>query len=240
MLKIEYPEIAYPKKTIARAARNPMNSWALSDTTDEAFGPKDLMLMSSLARSGSDHAKYRRMMIVYLDIIAPLYWWKQFDTYKVGSVRVSCSTMHKITSKEFTPEDFSVEHLISMQDFDEPDPALAAVDVDGNTAYYSPQGFIKMTCDMLNNFREKYLVAKKIDSIVDDIKPKAKKLWWWQIIQLLPSSYNQKASIMLNYEVLSKIYHERRNHKLDEWKTFCDWIETLPYAKEVILVGKSE
>ena len=167
-----------------------------------------------------------RMISVYVDLTAPLYWWKEFDTYKVGTVANSCSTMHKIAAKEFTLEDFSHEHLFGPDDmlkWDERkdigrDNALAAVNVDGNWCYFTPQGYIQMTCNILNHYREKYLETKD-------------KKYWWQMIQLLPSSYNQKRTVMLNYEVLANIYKSRRNHKLDEWHTFCDWIEGLPYSE---------
>ena len=210
MLKIEYPEVAYPKKTIARAARNPMNSWALSDTTDEEFGPKDLMLMNSLARAGSDHAKYRRMMIVYLDIIAPLYWWKQFDTYKVGSVRVSCSTMHKIAAKEFTIDDFSLDRIPN-KDIDLPNCLL-------NTYHDG----IKCVIEALNAARSSFLKTGAED-------------YWYFLIQGNLDSYNVRATVMLNYEHLAKMHRERRNHKLDEWHDFCDWIKELPYSELIIL-----
>lgn len=172
------------------------------------------------------------MIAVYVDLIAPLYWWKEFDTYKVGTVANSCSTMHKIAAKEFTQDDFSREHLFGPDDmlkWDErkdiaKDNALAAVNVDGNWCYFTPQGYIQMTCNILNHYREKYLEIQD-------------KRYWWQMIQLLPSSYNQRRTVMLNYEVLANIYKSRRNHKLDEWHTFCDWIEGLPYSE--LITGPS-
>lgn len=190
------------------------------------IGPNDQKLMTQLAKAGTDHRKFMRMITVYLDITAPLYWWKEFDTYKVGTVANSCSTMHKIHEKEFTLEDFSCEHLFGEDDmlkWDErtdiaKDHALAAVNVDGEWCYFSPLGYIQMTCNMLNRFRQLYLETKD-------------KKYWWQMIQLLPSSYNQKRTVMLNYEVLANIYKSRRNHKLDEWHTLCDWIERLPYSE---------
>ena len=194
---------------------------------DTLIGANDMSLMRKLANAGSDHSKYRRMIVVWVDILAPLYWWKEFDTYKVGTVANSCSTMHKIHSKEFTIDDFSHEHLLTRNDNleggkdlgnawrPEDDPALAAVNAEGVLCYYSPLGFLSMTCDVLNRYRELYLQTKD-------------KRYWWQMIQLLPSSYNQKRTVMLNYEVLSNIYHARRDHKLDCWHTFCDWIESLP------------
>jgi hypothetical protein len=194
------------------------------------IGPNDLKLLTNLAKAGSDEAKFRRMIVVYLDVTAPMYWWKEADTYKVGTVRNSCSTMHKIHAKEFNLEDFSTEHLFSKKDFItgdktipfENDPALSAITVDGDIAYFTSTGFVEMTCDVLNHYRELFLQTKD-------------KKYWWQMIQLLPSSYNQRATLMLNYEVLANMYHARKNHKLDEWREFCEWIETLPYAKELII-----
>lgn len=198
------------------------------------IGPNDLKLLTNLAKAGSDEAKFRRMIVVYLDVTAPMYWWKEADTYKVGTVRNSCSTMHKIHAKEFTLEDFSTEHLFSKKDFItgdktvpfENDPALSAITVDGDIAYFTSTGFVEMTCDVLNHYRELFLQTKD-------------KKYWWQMIQLLPSSYNQRATLMLNYEVLANMYHARKNHKLNCWRKFCGWIETLPYAKELIIGGKS-
>lgn len=214
---------------IISGMRNPMNSWDKMDSHDTAglffLGDKDKQLMKKLAKAGTDHRKFMRMIPVYVDITAPLYWWKEFDTYKVGTVANGCSTMHKIAEKEFTLEDFSCEHL-----FDESSLApyrerldveccepLAALDVNGNWCYYTPKTFLKMTCDLLNHFRELYLKTKD-------------KKYWWQMIQLLPSSYNQKRSVMLNYEVLSNMYKSRKNHKLDEWRDFCKWMEDLPFS----------
>ena len=220
-----------------RGMRNPKNSWEKSDsgtcmgtlachscennrTTecnatvkagDFIVGPNDRKLMMTLRNAGTDHRKFMRMIVVYLDITAPLYWWKEFDTYKVGTVADSCSTMHKIHAKEFTLDDFSHEHLIDRPDF-------AAIDVDGETFLYSSKYFIKMTCKMLNYYRKLYLETKD-------------KRYWWQMIQLLPSSYNQKRTVMLNYEVLANMYKSRKDHKLDEWHTLCDWMETLPYSE---------
>ena len=188
---------------IIQGLRNPMNSWDKSDSKyndlDEyKIGANDLGLMKRLAIAGTDHRKFMRMMPVYVRITAPFYWWKEFDTYKVGTVANSCSTMHKIAAKEFTVDDFSTEHLIS----------------DSNA-------MMKTTCDLLNQYREKYLKTKD-------------KKYWWQIIQLLPSSYNQTRNVMLNYEVLANIYKSRKDHKLDEWRDFCKWIETIPYSELII------
>ena len=228
-----------------RGMRNPMNSWEMSDTKHKFesihdlsggyfdIGPNDHDLMMRLANGGPVHAKYRRMIVVYLDITAPLYWWKEFDTYKVGTVANSCSTMHKIHAKEFTPDDFSCEHLFDeegMLAYDErndisKDNALAAVNVNGDWCYFTPKGYIQMTCNILNHYRNKFLETND-------------KKYWWQMIQLLPSSYNQKRTVMLNYEVLAGIYPMRKNHKLDEWREFCIWIESLPYSE--IITGKTD
>lgn len=187
--------------------RNPMNSWSKSDSefdSDEhhfTIGENDLKLMKNLSKSGPEHAKYKRMINVYLDIDAPLYWWKEFDTYKIGTVANSCSTMHKIHSKEFIFEDFSCEHLI------DPD-----IDVE-----YAKS--LEETINKLNKARELYLETKD-------------KKYWWIMIQLLPSSYNQHRTVMLNYETLTNIYKQRNNHKLDEWRMFCGFVkEFLPYSE---------
>lgn len=207
MLKIENVEVMGWEHAI-RGMRNPKNSWEKSDSGWEPqfdtvqgpvagefiIGPNDYTLMKNLQNAGTDHRKFMRMITVYLDITAPLYWWKEFDTYKVGTVANSCSTMHKIHAKEFTLEDFSCEKL------------------------YDPLGDLRPIVDRLNVYRERYLETKDKND-------------WWQMIQLLPSSYNQKRTVMLNYEVLANIYKSRRNHKLDEWHTLCDWIEELPYSE---------
>lgn len=227
MIIIDNPEIVGWDSAI-RGMRNPMNSWDKSDskwTSDglpdkdilvdvdrEGFeeykiGPNDKDLMLRLAKAGPIHAKYRRTIVVYVDITAPLYWWKEFDTYKVGTVANSCSTMHKIHAKEFTLDDFSCEHLNGH--------ILESVG-------YSPLFMMERTIDALNDCRNMYNWLKTLGDT------QAAKLWWWQMIQLLPSSYNQKRTVMLNYEVLSNIYQHRRNHKLDEWRMFCKWIEGLP------------
>lgn len=217
MLKIENFEVLGWEHAI-HGMRNPMNSWEKSDTKyfDEYFeyryedcpdiGPNDHDLMMRLRNAGTDHRKFMRMITVYLDITAPLYWWKEFDTYKVGTVANSCSTMHKIAAKEFTLEDFSCEHLT----------------VESITFGLEP------VIDILNKNRELYIQWENAGE--------EKKNLWWQMIQLLPSSYNQKRTVMLNYEVLANIYKSRRNHKLDEWHTFCDWISELPYSE--LITGK--
>ena len=222
MIKIENYEVVGLDHTI-RGMRNPMNSWDRSDSgykspyynTKETvcsgcnenmcIGPNDHDLMIRLSNAGTDHRKFMRMITVYLDITAPLYWWKEFDTYKVGTVANSCSTMHKIHAKEFTLEDFSCEHLS--------EPAIS---------------ILKNTIEALNQARDLYL---GYDGFKHQWGDWEKKHYWWQMIQLLPSSYNQKRTVMLNYEVLKNIYHARKNHKLDEWHHFCDWIESLPYSE---------
>lgn len=227
MLKIENFEVMGWEHAI-RGMRNPMNSWEKSDSERKFesihdlsggymdVGPNDHQLMESLAKGGPVHAKYRRMITVYLDITAPLYWWKEFDTYKVGTVSNSCSTMHKIHAKEFDISDFSCEHLID--DVDDQD--ICIFDDCGLT---TPMGVLLTTIESLNLCRTKFLETKD-------------KKYWWQMIQLLPTSYNQKRTIMLNYEVLHNIYISRRHHKLDEWHAFCDWIEELPYSE--LITGK--
>ena len=238
MLKIENTEVLGWEHVI-RGMRNPMNSWEKSDScyclgpvcpddatlnlckyecpyykTDSCenaycapftVGPNDHSLMMQLRNAGTDHRKFMRMITVYLDITAPLYWWKEFDTYKVGTVANSCSTMHKIHAKEFTLEDFSCEHLY---------PEVR-------------EAFENTIIKCLNEARKTY-------NFLSDTP--GKKDAWWQMIQLLPTSYNQKRTVMLNYEVLANIYKSRRNHKLDEWHTFCDWIEELPYSE--LITGK--
>lgn len=209
------------------------------NVTDFALGPNDHKLMMNLAKAGSVDAKYRRMIVVYADITAPLYWWKEFDTYKIGTVANSCSTMHKIHSKEFTLEDFSCEHLFTGKEFGDTaeelwsagafhvehdyDPhALDAAGIEGwYEAEYAKDILLK-TIDALNHYREKFLETKD-------------KCYWWQMIQLLPSSYNQRRTVMLNYEVLAGIYPKRKDHKLDEWHTYCDWIKSLPYSEIITL-----
>jgi hypothetical protein len=204
--------------------------------------------MKKLAAGGPVHAKYRRMIAVYLDITAPLYWWKEFDTYKVGTVANSTSTMHKIHAKEFTLKDFSCEHLMGCHNHnDERDiPLLDLSLLKDGSAVYSPEGV--MTCvviPMLNLCRDSYHRADerlKVDKSLTEAERKhfenQRKYFWWQMIQLLPSSYNQKRTIMLNYEVLTGIYGSRKNHKLDEWREFCEWIEQLPYSE--IITGPRE
>lgn len=209
-IKIENTE-TYGWESTVRGMRNPLNSWNMSDSDFTFLSPdgvpciggNDLSLMKRLAKAGSDHGKFLRMIMVSFDITAPLYWWKEFDTYKVGTVANSCSTMHKIQSKEFTREDFSCEHLYN-DDIDRYQDCLDKIIV------------------WLNIARNRFNETKD-------------KKYWWQMIQLLPSSYNQKRTVVLNYQVLKNMYYARKNHKLDEWHIFCDWIETLPYFKEIVL-----
>ena len=234
MLKIENWEVVGWEHAI-RGARNPMNSWEKSDSNMCGYtlqnaeiapgvtslewrqckpyvdiGENDHDLLMRLCNAGTDHSKFMRMITVYLDITAPLYWWKEFDTYKVGTVANSCSTMHKIHAKEFTWQDFSTEHLITCHE-------CALGDI-------APTLIMDFTIKALNFYRKKYLETKD-------------KKYWWQMIQLLPSSYNQRRTIMLNYGVLANIYKSRNNHKLDEWHTFCDWIKELPYSE--LITGAS-
>lgn len=204
MVKIENTEVVGWEATI-RGMRNPLNSWDRSDSTFlpvyaqpadyvPEIGENDQDLMRRLCKGGPVHAKFRRMIIVYVDITAPLYWWKEFDTYKVGTTANSCSTMHKIHAKEFTLDDFSHEHLNMFS-----------------------LNLMELIIRNLNTNRKDFVDSKDKDS-------------WWQMIQILPTSYNQKRTVELNYEVLNNIYHSRRHHKLDEWHTICDWIENLPYS----------
>ena len=222
MIKIE--NVVAPSaeqwEAIIRGTRNPMNSWDKSDSyktyieneqtgqrADFEFfvGDEDLKLMQKLVKAGTDHRKFMRMITVYVDVTAPLYWWKEADTYKVGTVRNSCSTMHKITEKEFTLDDFSIDDFPFEDDF---------IEINLSDCFKN----VIADCEM---YRQKYLET-------------GDKKYWRGLIQLLPSSYNQRATLMLNYEVLANMYHSRKVHKLDEWREFCSWIETLPYAKELI------
>lgn len=206
MLTIEKTHV-FGFEDAIRGMRNPLESW---DKTDSEWdytlgvtivGKNDKALMKKLDDAGNDHGKFMRMINVACDITAPLYWWKEYDTYKVGTVANSCSTMHKVHAHEFTLDMFSTEHLLS---FD-----VAGVD------NYSPLDVLILTIDVLNLNRKLYLETKD-------------KNYWWQMIQLLPTSYNQKRTVQLNYQVLKNIYHARKNHKLDEWHAFCDWVKTLP------------
>ena len=271
MIKIENTE-TYGWEAAIRGMRNPMNSWDKSDSgyhndpiydkTDPRFihdnpifnvGPKDLDLMKRLRDAGTDHRKFMRMVTVYCDITAPLYWWKEFKTYRSGrkfgddeptiidiidegyleyDIEMnSCSTMHKIHSKEFEIDDFSHEHIIDffndvdifeyMNDdrtYDFEVSPVIIVETMHDEIFYEPMGILELQIKMLNKCRELYLKTKD-------------KKYWWQMIQLLPSSYNQKRTVMLNYEVLANMYKSRKRHKLDEWRSLCDWIKELPYSE---------
>lgn len=235
MIKIEHTEV-YGWEAAIRGMRNPVNSWHLSDSynyfrkaldcaesgeemdhsgydpdCDWVIGEKDLLLMQNLSKSGNDHGKFLRMICVTADITAPLYWWKEYDTYKVGTVANSCSTMHKIHAKEFELDDFSHEHLYAV--------------TDNIGIRWNCREILEKTIQHLNAARECYLRSNDKDV-------------WWQMIQLLPSSYNQKRTVLLNYQVLKTMYHARKNHKLDEWHDFCDWCEGLPYFKEICILTK--
>ena len=243
MIKFENTEVLGWEAAI-RGMRNPMNSWEKSDTDwykvsdenmDDArtyldydanndlyylLGHNDLDLMTRLRNAGTDHRKFMRMITVYIDITAPLYWWKEFDTYRVGVEKNSCSTMHKIAAKEFTLDDFSCEHL-NNEPYHREWIESAMIDEDVTSphkVWATPLDILRYTIEMLNAYRLQYLETKNKND-------------WWQMIQLLPSSYNQKRTVMLNYEVLANIYKSRKNHKLDEWVDFCKWIETLPYSE---------
>ena len=284
MIKFENTEVMGWEAAI-RGMRNPMNSWGKSDSCfgencsphfcsdycgsfecegyadskGYSIGPNDYDLMMRLSAGGPVHAKYRRMITVYVDITAPLYWWKEFDTYKVGTVANSCSTMHKIAAKEFALKDFSCEHLLNVDSMDwgSDDVCCSAawpsgvVELPGgdiSNVPFMPMDILQLTIKSLNRCRKVYLMndaeLKKVQDSFRfgslDMKEKREKInrlrekkkqYWWQMIQLLPSSYNQKRTVMCNYETLTNIYKSRKNHKLDEWKIFCnDWIKNLPYS----------
>ena len=240
MIKMEHTVSvnAEQMKFIIEGMRNPMNSWSKSDSDwytisdeedkqsviehdsandlDYLLGHNDYELMRNLSMAGTDHRKFMRMIPVYVRITAPLYWWKEFDTYKVGTVSNSCSTMHKITSKEFTEQDFSTDYLGSR--YYNPTNDIFAIEFPGEQPFNATcTDVLRLLINILNYYRKKY-----IDT--------GDKEYWWKIIQLLPSSYNQTRNVMLNYEVLANIYKSRKNHKLDEWVEFCKWIEGLPYS----------
>jgi hypothetical protein len=224
MIKLEKADV-FGWESAARGMRNPMNSWDKSDSGvkeiygigyEFVLGENDLKLMKSLAKAGSDHGKFLRFINVTVDITAPLYWWKEFDTYKVGTVANSCSTMHKIHAKEFEMDDFSFEHLT--------EGSLNAV--------------ARPIVSVLNNVRDVYLRYDELnekDPEGWEAGITCKKDLWWQMIQMLPSSYNQKRTVQLNYQVLKSMYFARKEHKLDEWREFCKWVETLPHFKEIVL-----
>ena len=245
MLKIEKTEVVGWEPAI-RGMRNPLESWEKSDSywnyhpceecngnasciDDFHVSSNDLDLMTRLRNAGTDHRKFMRMLVVYVDITGPLYWWKEFDTYKVGTVANSCSTMHCIHKHEFTLDDFSHEHLMSFDEVYGTDDKISYCEDRGT--YSSPLGILEDTIRALNFYRRKYLETKSKPMKDEKARQTLMKKYWWQLIQLLPSSYNQKRTVMMNYEVLANMYKSRRNHKLDEWHTFCDWIESLPYSE---------
>lgn len=231
MIKIENTHVSEIEAAV-RGMRNPMNSWERSDTEIDVhtyyaletkthsveianIGKNDLALMKRLVKAGTDHRKFMRFITVSCDIVAPLYWWKEFDTYKVGTVANSCSTMHTICNKEFTLDDFSHEHLFDSSD----GGAHCKLECVGEWEMeLYPKAMLRLIVILLNSNRNMYLQTKD-------------KEYWWQIIQLLPSSYNQRRTVLLNYEVLLNMYHARKNHKLDEWRKFCEWIEQLPWME---------
>lgn len=229
-------DVVFGFEPALRGMRNPLNSWNKSDSrwyNDPIYdnerpmfihdnptfsvGENDHKLAMKLIKAGSDHRKFMRMIQVWVDIKAPLYWWKEFDTYKVGTVANSCSTMHKIADKEFTLNDFSHEHITNEE--------FLGVKLNHFVSGSIPRQLLCTTIACLNGAREKYLETKD-------------KRYWWQMIQLLPSSYNQLRTVNMNYEVLRNMYHARKNHKLDEWHTFCDWVETLPYSEFITERGE--
>lgn len=234
MIKIENVILAGPEQMefIIQGMRNPKNSWEKSDSKIEyesyhdmsggeyILGHNDHSLMQQLSNAGTEHRKYMRMMPVYARITAPLYWWKEADTYKIGTVSNSCSTMHKIADKEFTLDDFSYEHLMKVPE----------------GSWFSPLNVLEITIHTLNIYRKLYLGTPSPDGSIGILENR--KDIWWQMIQLLPSSYNQTRNVMFNYEVLANIYRQRRNHKLDEWIKFCNWIKTLPHSE--LITGKRE
>lgn len=287
MLNIENVVTPSPEqwRSAIMGARNAMNSWDRSDSRWEpqfdtisgpmsaefVIGPNDLDLMKRLRNAGTDHRKFMRMLPVHMDIVAPFYWWKEFSTYKVGTVANSCSTMHKIAAKEFTLEDFSCEHLTGLNDYEEcscwEDEFPQFEEKDGEMLFWTPIDILKHTIQGLNFYRERYLETKSKPMKNETARQDLMKKYWWQMIQLLPSSYNQRRTVMLNYEVLANIYKSRRNHKLDEWAEhknidietlkryyagafklrdekslaaigFCDWIKTLPYSE--LITGPNE
>lgn len=247
MIKIENVVTPSPEqwRSTIMGARNAMNSWNRSDSefeehcledwphdivmTFENFGSNDHDLLMRLRNAGTDHRKFMRMLPVHMDIVAPFYFWKEFSTYKIGTVANSCSTMHKIHAKEFTLEDFSCEHLMGLSENEESscweDNFPQFEEKDGELLFWTPIDILNHTISGLNFYRQRYLETKN-------------KKYWWQMIQLLPSSYNQKRTVMLNYEVLANIYKSRKDHRLDEWHDFCDWIKTLPYSE--LITGEFE
>lgn len=249
MIKLEHVVLASPEQMefIIEGMRNPMNSWNKTDSFNgcETYkgiskcldcdgirecgavnkylivGENDHSLMQRLSKAGTDHRKFMRMLPVYVRITAPLYWWKEFDTYKVGTVANSCSTMHKIQAKEFTLDDFSTEHLFT----EGQNVYCKSAPLEEDDLFINSNQLMLLTVEVLNQYREDFLKTKN-------------KRYWWQMIQLLPSSYNQTRNVMMNYEVLANIYKSRKDHKLDEWRRFCKWVEELPYSE--LITGKTE
>lgn len=249
MIKLEHVVLASPEQMefIIEGMRNPMNSWNKTDSFNgcETYkgiskcldcdgirecgavnkylivGENDHSLMQRLSKAGTDHRKFMRMLPVYVRITAPLYWWKEFDTYKVGTVANSCSTMHKIQAKEFTLDDFSTEHLFT----EGQNVYCKSAPLEEDDLFINSNQLMLLTVEVLNQYREDFLKTKD-------------KRYWWQMIQLLPSSYNQTRNVMMNYEVLANIYKSRKDHKLDEWRRFCKWVEELPYSE--LITGKME
>ena len=249
MIKLEHVVLASPEQMefIIEGMRNPMNSWNKTDSfngcetykgiskcldCDEIrecgavnkyliVGENDHSLMQRLSKAGTDHRKFMRMLPVYVRITSPLYWWKEFDTYKVGTVANSCSTMHKIQAKEFTLDDFSTEHLFT----EGQNVYCKSAPLEEDDLFINSNQLMLLTVEVLNQYREDFLKTKD-------------KRYWWQMIQLLPSSYNQTRNVMMNYEVLANIYKSRKDHKLDEWRRFCKWVEELPYSE--LITGKTE
>lgn len=249
MIKLEHVVLASPEQMefIIEGMRNPMNSWNKTDSFNgcETYkgiskcldcdgirecgavnkylivGENDHSLMQRLSKAGTDHRKFMRMLPAYVRITAPLYWWKEFDTYKVGTVANSCSTMHKIQAKEFTLDDFSTEHLFT----EGQNVYCKSAPLEEDDLFINSNQLMLLTVEVLNQYREDFLKTKD-------------KRYWWQMIQLLPSSYNQTRNVMMNYEVLANIYKSRKDHKLDEWRRFCKWVEELPYSE--LITGKTE
>lgn len=249
MIKLEHVVLASPEQMefIIEGMRNPMNSWNKTDSFNgcETYkgiskcldcdgirecgavnkylivGENDHSLMQRLSKAGTDHRKFMRMLPVYVRITAPLYWWKEFDTYKIGTVANSCSTMHKIQAKEFTLDDFSTEHLFT----EGQNVYCKSAPLEEDDLFINSNQLMLLTVEVLNQYREDFLKTKD-------------KRYWWQMIQLLPSSYNQTRNVMMNYEVLANIYKSRKDHKLDEWRRFCKWVEELPYSE--LITGKTE
>lgn len=249
MIKLEHVVLASPEQMefIIEGMRNPMNSWNKTDSFNgcETYkgiskcldcdgirecgavnkylivGENDHSLMQRLSKAGTDHRKFMRMLPVYVRITAPLYWWKEFDTYKVGTVANSCSTMHKIQAKEFTLDDFSTEHLFT----EGQNVYCKSAPLEEDDLFINSNQLMLLTVEVLNQYREDFLKTKD-------------KRYWWQMIQLLPSSYNQTRNVIMNYEVLANIYKSRKDHKLDEWRRFCKWVEELPYSE--LITGKTE